>query len=205
MKKLDLDALTALGERHGYQQVQFDEEEGVVALSRALEGSSDRELVRVWYRSGTVGSYSKHPTQGKTALSKGHRDPGCDGDPLEEPAAAHGQGIPREKSKRREWKRVFGGETGGVLSEQAGGRGIFCGSFVWGGGGHGDDHAHHFSRDSVMAREESRRFIDEAFLERIAGLDSRESDVASLRLRRARRWKALSSPRYACAARWPGR
>ena len=56
---LDLDRVQVLGARFGYQQCQLDYGEGVVAFSRPGGGSDGNELVRVWWRTGTVGTYLK--------------------------------------------------------------------------------------------------------------------------------------------------
>ena len=56
---LDLDRVQVLGARFGYQQCQLDYGEGVVAFSRSGGGSDGNELVRVWWRTGTVGTYLK--------------------------------------------------------------------------------------------------------------------------------------------------
>jgi len=55
----------ALG--RGYRQCQHEPREGVLDFRRA-DSDGDSEIVRVWYRTGTVGTYIKHPTQQRTQL-----------------------------------------------------------------------------------------------------------------------------------------
>ena len=55
----------ALG--RGYRQCQHEPREGVLDFRRA-DPDGDSEIVRVWYRTGTVGTYIKHPTQQRTQL-----------------------------------------------------------------------------------------------------------------------------------------
>ena len=66
---LDLDRVQSMGAKFGYNQVQLCRREGVVAFRRASPSGDGHELVRVWWRTGTVGTYLKHPTQGKTQVS----------------------------------------------------------------------------------------------------------------------------------------
>jgi len=46
----------------GYVKCQDDGREGVIAFDRA-DHTGARQLVRVWYRTGTVGTYLSHPRQ----------------------------------------------------------------------------------------------------------------------------------------------
>ena len=56
----------ALG--RGYRQCQHEPREGVLDFRRA-DANGDSEIVRVWYRTGTVGTYIKHPrAQQRTQL-----------------------------------------------------------------------------------------------------------------------------------------
>ena len=53
---------------YGYTQCQHGRGEGVLDFRRA-DANGDSEIVRVWYRTGTVGTYIKHPrAQQRTQL-----------------------------------------------------------------------------------------------------------------------------------------
>ena len=66
MVYLDENLIERYAKAEGYTKCQHDEV--VMAFTRPCEGG-DRELVRVWYTTGTVGTYLKHPpTQRKTQL-----------------------------------------------------------------------------------------------------------------------------------------
>ena len=56
-----------LASRYGYRMCQHDRREGVIAFEK-LDEDGNKVLVRVWYRTGTVGTYFKHPRQGKTQM-----------------------------------------------------------------------------------------------------------------------------------------
>ena len=56
-----------LASRYGYRMCQHDAREGVIAFEK-LDEDGNKVLVRVWYRTGTVGTYLKHPRQGKTQM-----------------------------------------------------------------------------------------------------------------------------------------
>ena len=58
-----------LASRYGYRMCQHDAREGVIAFEK-LDEDGNKVLVRVWYRTGTVGTYLKHPRQGKTLVRK---------------------------------------------------------------------------------------------------------------------------------------
>ena len=66
--------------KNGYRMCQHDRREGVVAFEKPDDqedgNNNNRLLVRVWYRTGTVGTYLKHPRQGKTQMFR--RDVGND-------------------------------------------------------------------------------------------------------------------------------
>lgn len=56
-----------IAREYGYTQCQHERREGVLDFRRA-DADGDSEIVRVWYRTGTVGTYIKHPTQQRTQL-----------------------------------------------------------------------------------------------------------------------------------------
>ena len=70
---LDLDRVQAMGATFGYNQTELKRGEGVVAFRRASPSGDGHELVRVWWRTGLVRTYLKHPTQGKTQVSSRSR------------------------------------------------------------------------------------------------------------------------------------
>ena len=72
--ELDLDRVQAMGARFGYNKCQLCRREGVVAFRREADDGDGHELVRVWWRTGTVGTYLKHPYQGKTQLFRRNVD-----------------------------------------------------------------------------------------------------------------------------------
>ena len=65
---LYLHRVQAMGAKFVYNQCQLCRREGVVAFRREADDGDGHELVRVWWRTGTVGTYLKHPVQGKTQL-----------------------------------------------------------------------------------------------------------------------------------------
>lgn len=63
----DTDYIEKLGRYHQYQECEYDSGQGVMSYTRpSYDGN--RELIRVWWRTQTVGTYLKHPRQGKTQL-----------------------------------------------------------------------------------------------------------------------------------------
>ena len=54
-----LGRVQALGVKFGYNQCQLEDDEGVVAFRREADDEDGHELVRVWWRTGTVGTYLK--------------------------------------------------------------------------------------------------------------------------------------------------
>jgi len=92
--------IEAIARRHGYRKVQHDHREGVIAFSRPDENGY-KQLVRVWYRTGTVGTYLKHPTRGKAALFRKNvgRDYAMLERIFENPRAHTGQGYYRKRRR----------------------------------------------------------------------------------------------------------
>jgi len=62
---MSIDNIRRLASKNGYRMCQHDCREGVIAFEKP-DDDGYRLLVRVWYRTGTVGTYLKHPRQGKT-------------------------------------------------------------------------------------------------------------------------------------------
>jgi hypothetical protein len=60
------DRIRNIARAEGYSQCQVDDHEGVIAFRRVHDDHP--ELVRVWFRTRTVGTYIGHPRQGKTQL-----------------------------------------------------------------------------------------------------------------------------------------
>ncbi|XRB20881.1 C2H2-type domain-containing protein [Pseudoscourfieldia marina] len=71
---LDLSRVQTLAANHNYSQTQLEYGEGVVAFRRMSGFDENAELVRVWWRTGTVGTYLKHPRHGKTQLFRRNVD-----------------------------------------------------------------------------------------------------------------------------------
>ena len=65
--EISIERIKRLASRYGYRMCQHDRREGVIAFSK-LDEDGNKVLVRVWYRTGTVGTYLKHPKQGKTQM-----------------------------------------------------------------------------------------------------------------------------------------
>ena len=66
-----VDDVQRVARDYGYDQRQHERREGVLDFHRrgSESGSSESaEIVRVWYRTGTVGTYLDHPTQQRTQL-----------------------------------------------------------------------------------------------------------------------------------------
>jgi len=66
MPAYDADDVLAVAADEGYALCQRCDREGVLAFRRELRNVA--QLVRVWHRTGTVGTYLKHPSKGKTQL-----------------------------------------------------------------------------------------------------------------------------------------
>jgi len=62
-----VDDVQCVARDYGYTQCQHEPREGVLDFRRA-DVDGDSEIVRVWYRTGTVGTYIKHPRQQRTQL-----------------------------------------------------------------------------------------------------------------------------------------
>jgi hypothetical protein len=90
--------IESIARRLGYLKVQHGYREGVLAFSRPDENGY-KQLVRVWYRTGTVGTYLKHPTRGKDALFRRNvgRDYGLLERIFENPRAHTGKGYYRKR------------------------------------------------------------------------------------------------------------
>jgi len=64
--KFDMYEVQQLARDYGYSQCQLEPREGVLGFNR--RANDGNELVRVWWRTGTVGTYLTHPRQGKVPL-----------------------------------------------------------------------------------------------------------------------------------------
>ena len=58
--EMSIEGIKRLASKNGYRMCQHDAREGVIAFSK-LDEDGNKLLVRVWYRTGTVGTYLKHP------------------------------------------------------------------------------------------------------------------------------------------------
>jgi hypothetical protein len=74
--EMSIETIRRFASKTGYRMCQHDRREGVVAFEKPDDEDGNRLLVRVWYRTGTVGTYLKHPRQGKTQMFR--RDVGND-------------------------------------------------------------------------------------------------------------------------------
>lgn len=101
MAALDVDELAEQASWFGYQECQYDRNEGVIAFERFI--GNDRELVRVWWRTHTVGTYLNHPSQGKSQLFRRSVNGYAEMDAIfQNPRTHTGYGYHQVQEKRQE-------------------------------------------------------------------------------------------------------